>query len=138
MIAMELPSCTLPVLCLLPGLCKRVRKPVVGLTLVSLLPACQVPVTCLQRVGLQIIMFDQYPTEPDHHDAHHQQHQQGRRPQHPISSRHGSTAQQTCLVGEASHAQFVADLVHLISLLHGVSSAALRRDPDLSNMKRHR
>jgi len=36
-----------------------------------------------------------------------------------------------------AHKTFIAELVHLISLLHAVSCQALRRDPDLHNLTRH-
>lgn len=71
---------------------------------------------------LQVIMFDKHPTEPV------QPHQQLHHPPSAVSSS----------VAAGSHHQFVSELVHLISLLHGLSCAALRRDSDLANLTRHR
>lgn len=76
---------------------------------------------------MQIIMFDKHPLE---HNNPQQQQQQ----QHGIS---GSSAVSRAAAVQ-SHQQFVAELVHLISLLHAVACAALRRDPDLGNLTRHR
>ncbi|WIA42693.1 hypothetical protein OEZ86_008645 [Tetradesmus obliquus] len=41
------------------------------------------------------------------------------------------------LPSPASHHQFVAELVHLVSLLHATCCAALRRDPDVANLVKH-
>eukprot|EP00878_Enallax_costatus_P042731 GHUV01050188.1.p1 GENE.GHUV01050188.1~~GHUV01050188.1.p1 ORF type:complete len:455 (+),score=154.01 GHUV01050188.1:390-1754(+) len=73
--------------------------------------------------AIQVIMFDKHPLEP----VKPEQQQQRQSPSTVSSS----------VATAASHQQFVAELVHLISLMHGLSCAALRRDPDIANLTRH-
>ncbi|KAF8057858.1 hypothetical protein HT031_005804 [Scenedesmus sp. PABB004] len=66
----------------------------------------------------QIILFDRHPQAPDG------------APQ-PARGARGAPAAE-------GHAAFVGEVVHLLSLMHGLAAAALRRDADLGNLSRHR
>lgn len=49
------------------------------------------------------------------------------------------TLPDACSADTAQRAQqFAQVMVHLISLLHGTACQALRRDPDLANLQRHK